>query len=534
MTKILIVDDEMLARIGLTSLIEWENYNMQVVGQAENGKIAYEMAMKLQPDIIITDIKMPLMNGVQLIKKLKTNGFLGEFIVFSGFNDYEYVKEAMKAGAKDYILKLKLDKEELIEVLQNIITEKNQSNDNLHMTSKKMESLIQNNIPILKREIIKKILTGEYESIEKIKNKCVELEVDLSRKQFVCVSLRLGSWELEKKYGDTESHLLDSSIINIILNCIPLNANYHLVNMQSRNYILLFSFDDVYQEQLNHWIRIIKNEFDKYLNVNVIFGISNPYTELSNIKVAYKESQKASEQVVGFGGKYSIYYKDVVVTNDFLKPLENILKTFEKAYVEKSEEDIQHSLDQLILEFKNIKSMSRKQLQIICIHIIYIIRVNEQITQISIEDIWDSAKSYNSFESFFLIEDYISWIQQVQTKLINHLQKFGHDYLLIRARKYIHKYFQDQEISLTKLADNLNVSPNYLSSIFKKELNMNYNEYLTECRIEEAKVKLRSTDKKIYIIAEEVGYGNIHYFSRIFKKITGISPIHYRNNSHTN
>ena len=111
MYKVLIVDDEILARAGIKALIDWEKYGFSVIGEASNGQIAFEKIKEMKPDIVITDIKMPVMNGIDLIRATKKISQEISFIVLSAYNDFEYVKEAMKEGAKDYILKIQMEPE---------------------------------------------------------------------------------------------------------------------------------------------------------------------------------------------------------------------------------------------------------------------------------------------------------------------------------------------------------------------------------------------------------------------------------------
>jgi two-component system response regulator YesN len=142
--RIIIADDEILARVGIKSLIPWREHGYELIGECENGKKAYDMAKELLPDIIVTDIKMPVMNGIELIRALKAENKDIKFIVLSSYDDFEYVKEAMKLGAEDYILKLQMEPEGLLKVLQNvcnkIVQEKNEKrrkNDNMPLMQEK-------------------------------------------------------------------------------------------------------------------------------------------------------------------------------------------------------------------------------------------------------------------------------------------------------------------------------------------------------------------------------------------------------------
>lgn len=412
MYKVMIVDDEMLARIGMKSLIAWNNNGFELVGEYENGKLALEAARTIKPDIIITDIKMPQLSGIELIRNLKQEGFNIKYIILSSYDDFIYVKEAMKLGAEDYILKLEMEPDILLNLLKKTA-------EKIELECNKNSSYRKIDLNILKDNFIKDLLIGNVVETGEIVENLKQLNLCLPEKQLFVLYIKIINTSSYLHYNEQDLSIMNYSIINILDEIIMNYGTGYACEIRGWEYSIILSFrlalenhekePDILKEKL---IKNIEELLADLLNLKVRIGVSTIFNEYNKMNIGFKEALNS-------------YSKHEYIGN------------------------------------YNLKSENRM--------------------------------------------------------------------IIINAKEYIKKNI-DKDISLEKLAFFLGLSPNYFSSIFSKETGESYIQYLINQRIELAKILLEENSYKIYDIAKRVGYPNAHYFSRIFKKITGVTPQEYKEN----
>lgn len=215
MLKIVIVEDETLVRIGLKSILNWEEEGYEIVGEGDSGVSGLELIRKTNPDIVITDIKMPGMDGIEMMQKaLKINNNL-KFIVLSNHNEFHLVREAMKLGAKDYLLKLEIKAEVLTKILSNIkreiLTELNSEDKSTFM-----EDQIRENKTILRGEFFKDLFSNILANDEQIHEKARNLGIELHERQFACALIKANYGKISENYSYEDMKPLDISIQNIL------------------------------------------------------------------------------------------------------------------------------------------------------------------------------------------------------------------------------------------------------------------------------------------------------------------------------
>lgn len=526
MYKVMVVDDELLARIGIVSLIDWEKNNMELVCECENGKIAYDMATKYKPHIIITDIKMPVMNGIDLIKKLKKEGYKGKFIVLSSHSDFDYVKEAMKLGVEDYILKLKMEADELLNVLENVIKTMVEESRKDEVD---MQTYLHSNMRILQEDFMRSLIRGSYDREMDISHKLELLNIGIGIRNLYCITIII-----EKKDGiptinnDEGEGVMGRTIINLIRSSLKEFKSVYVCRMSELEFTVLIN-NNYNSLGINAHMESLMREIYKYINLRSMTGISGRFSGYENIRNAYKESKEAIKIAFSSPSAVSSYKSNKSEITD-AKVLEHCLKQFEEAYSESMRDGIDNSLYELYGILRSKSGLTKEEAKRICFTIVYILKAYSERTHIMEESIFDKQDPYIRINQLFMKEDYLLWIAEVKQKISDCLGEMDNkSQNVIKAKEYIKRNYGKDSLSLKKIADYLYLSPSYLSAIFKSELGINYNDFVTKVRIEKAKELLRITDKKVYTIAEDIGYGNIHYFSRIFKKTTGFTPLQYRN-----
>jgi two-component system response regulator YesN len=535
MYKVIIVDDEILARVGIKSLIPWHEHGIELVGECENGKQAYDMAKELLPDIIITDVKMPVMNGIELIKALKAEGMNFKFIMLSSYDDFEFVKEAMRLGAEDYILKLQVEPEELLKVLNNIFNkieqERTEKNRNIHIKKQ-----IHDDISVLKGKFLKDLICGNVFNEHDIEKSFKAYNIALPQTNLICLVIRIEDMDMYHNYTKDDIYMLKSTVINIIE---EISLNYgtgYVCDSEPDLYKVVCSvrIDDSASSLYNSICQMAKDlkEFLKHsMNLTVSIGVSDIHMKYSDISRAYREAREAIDNSFTYLAGSTIAYSDVKSpSSDHIGiPLEEELNELESSLKNYSLSGIQKAFDSLIRRVIQSNNVSKKYMNGICHILIFVVNVFIKNNNLSPEEIWGKDENpYDQVSRLKNLNDFIGWIKKINDSIITIInQENESNVIILRAKQFINKNFCNN-ISLEVVSEHIGLSPSYFSSLFSRATGESFIDYVTNLRINLAKQLLKSSKYKIYEISEMVGYDNTHYFSRIFKKNVGVSPLDFK------
>lgn len=527
MLKVLIVDDEALVRIGIKTIVPWEELGLELIGEADNGKKALEIARTRFPDIILTDIKMPVMTGLELMRQLKHENHHAKFIVLSAHDDLEYVKVAMKNGAEDYILKLELESEQLIQILkdlgESILTSHNE------IVEKVPESgqMPANHAALHKDKFFKDMLLGVVHTRTEIMDQLELHKVAFPEQNLVCLIIEVDDASIYQKYGES-SHLLDYSILNILEEVLPSYAYGHVISLQPKQFIAVLSLRKrEANEGVDDLTDNIRTTLSKYLSTSVSIGISKIHNGYERIKQAYKEAKEAVRFTFIYPRGNNIYYRDVdQMSWQETDDLSAEMKKVEKSLVDGEIVDIKDALELLTQEILRSSNLTKELLTGISYTIFYIFQSFVEKYQLTDKELI-TKDMYSRIGHMSMKVDFIDWINQIKFRITHRLIENNEGIRVFLTKKFINKHYKE-ELSLEKVAEYLQLSPSYLSNVFKKETGQNFIDYVTEVRINRAKFLLKTTDLRIAEIARESGYADEYYFSKVFKKNVGESPMKYR------
>lgn len=532
MYKVMIVDDEMLARVGIKSLIRWEENGFIVAGEAENGRKAYEWLMDNPVDIVITDIKMPIMNGIELISNVRKHYPDIKFLVLSSFDDFEYVREALKNGAEDYFIKLQMNPEELLDQLKKIAEKLD--HENVQKKQERNDRIRAKEISLLRDNFFKDLVYGWIHTEVEYHQRMREAELALPEGLRVSLMFQTDGMEIYERYGEDEIHLLNYAILNI-LNEISSDQKYSFpLSIQAKEFIVLYfapshiaEIEDAL-EQAYQLADTIKEALKKYLNFSVCIAVSEPVTTFLDIKQSYRQALEALSFRYSYAGGTTILYREIksltgtLEATDIAKEIRNLelyLGRREDNNVIKVIEHIKHLLGSL-------NGHSLNSLKVYCAPIPFLLssRWGEDASS------WMDGH-LKRMDKWSVRTDIIKWLETIQEEWIQGMGTISDSSRLIHsAMRFIQKNYSNS-VTLESVAEYLKLSPSYLSNLFKKETGQNFIDYLTNIRVEQAKILLRTTELKIYEVGHKVGYENEHYFSRVFKKVVGCSPFHYKSDT---
>lgn len=534
MLGVVIVDDEILARVGVKSLIEWESQGYQIIGEASNGSEGLKFILDKKPDIVITDIKMPVMDGLEMIQKSRENNIYTKFIVLSSYDEFELVKKAMKLGAEDYIIKLELDEQVLLKTLkpvkQKVLKEKEKT---------KNESVIKHNINTeksMRREFFKKLIGNLIKNENEINCIVKQLNIDIDFNRLVCMVTRINNLYTLKKFDNKDLRLFEFSVTNIIQEIInDFFAGYVFVNSWGEVLIIISIDRELnrrdYLKKVKEMAWTVVSMLMKYLDISTNIAISELHDGIAQLSQAYQEACQGLEYSFYCQSGEPVFYHELqqykTIVNDELELLK-VNRLFSKCLDTVDKVGLETLFEELIREI-TIKNISKAQVYDLCYDLIYVI--NNQLKTEEIKKIFPEEKYlYGSIDKLNNKSEVINWIKDLKerlTTLIDEHKSNEHLFLIGQAKKYIHQHF-NEDISLNEVARTINISSGYLSSLFKDVEDTGFNEYITDLRIKEAKRLLSNSNKKVYEISGEIGYNNPYYFSRVFKRITGQTPSEFR------
>jgi len=518
MIKVLIVDDEALVRIGIKTLIPWQELGFELIGEAPNGKRALEMVHQMSPDIIFTDIKMPVMNGIELIKQLKKEQNHAKVIILSAFDDFAFVKEAMKLGAEDYVLKLELEPEQMIHMLKEL-----QAKHSIQQQSSTRY------LQLHKEKLFKDIVLGLVYSHLEIRDSLATLNFSLPEQELVCLILEVDDQRIYLKYEES-AHLLDFSIVNVLEEVITSYAHGYVVNMGSKQFVAILSLMNREEKNRSKLLEELtdnmKVSLHKYLNTSVSIGVSCFHETYIEIKDSYKEAKKAIKHKFIYPRGSNIHYNDVSELPAYAEDLSAEMNGLEGAFNRGEDIAISAKFDVLISKIDTSSMVTLEQLSSLCHAIRFLSLQFMEKYQLRGKETMDKTMN-EPIEKLIRKQDFLEWIQLLKQRFMLLFTENKDGIHVYAAKLYINKYYSE-DLSLEKVADKLQLSASYLSNLFKKESGQNFVDYITEVRIQKAKELLKSTDQKIYEIASAVGFANEYYFSKVFKKIVGESPLKFR------
>ena len=526
MYKIIIVDDEEEIRRGVIRKINWNQYGFTVVGEAENGQEALELSEKLHPDVIMTDIKMPFMDGLELGEKIADIMPSTKIIIFSGSDDLEYAHQAIKLNVIEYVLK-PINSIELIEVMQRL----KERLDKEYIEKRNVEKLEKHyneSIPVIREQLLVGALEGRISS-KQWKESEGKLGLDFINKYISIALINIDDIENTEDTG-----LVLISIKNIVDETLKNYCSFITFPYIDKIVVLisLEEKEDILKviKGLNEICKIFKYVFNSTISI----GIGKIYDDINNIKFSYRTAQSALGYRQILGNNKSIFIDDVEPDNSLQIKFEDQEEIrFLNSIKLSKEEEIIKEIDCI---FKKIED-SFVPLEKYKIYLMEVVTSMIKLIQgynLEINNVFgDEFNFFTYLDKFNSIEDIKDWFtkKSIEINSIIKRERVNSSKILVdKAKEYIRENYHDSEISVEKLCLNLHVSPTYFSTIFKKETDMSFVNYLTDVRLEKALKLLNTTDYKTYIIAEKVGYKEANYFSYVFKKKFGIAPSRYRKN----
>lgn len=510
MYRVVLVDDEVFIREGLKLLIDWKGCGYEICGEANNGEDALRVIEREQPDVVVTDVRMPVMDGLELIRCVTSNQLINpKFIVISGHSEFNYAQQAIKYGVCDFILK-PISKKEFERALERI---------SFLLDSQKEQSKVM-------EEQLLKIL---FHRLIKGESDCETVYEQVQR--FGVSALSLLCYVMVEVNRDNDEECLDSIYVK------------HKIEDLFKRQIKQPLHFPVYEHELDRYglLLITKQKIEMFKNISIL------YEQLKQLGL--RTTVYASEFILGFNQLpkiveqvyYMMSYKYVIDEGPILyeqieemniyygdideKLCEKLIEYIEESRITEALCVVNHIFDEFRIKLFAVEAVKSS--------ITYLVReITNVVKQLGGDEeqlkTLSNVMKYKKYNfSLNELEQRFSHFVVECSSLASQLREQLIACEIHKVKKYIEENYH-KNISLKHIAQRFYMNPVYLGQLFKKTYGVYFKKFLLQLRIQQAKKLLRTTDLRIYEIAEQVGFGSVDYFVTQFEKMEGLTPTEYR------
>ncbi len=520
MNRVLLVDDEIFARQGLRNLIDWASCGFEVIGEAGNGEDALASFEELRPDLVITDIRMPVMDGLELIRRATEE--MAEppsFIIISGYNDFKYAQQAVRFGVVDFILK-PID-EDVLETTLRQLNEKIAQERSLRRERERL----------MKERIVNALITGEAGA---------EQSDEWSSRLGLPVNVPVRYTFIE--LNDNHPWLADAGIVTqeqfrqaireTLEQRLDGSRDVHLHEHRSRVGVILSS-DEIASAfgSLEQYAIRLQQAIEERVQRAVYVYVGSEVSSLSKLRQAYLTAKETLQHKYGSKDKHYVLYdtvKDLALHE--LDADKQFHRELTERIEENDEEGIRHLIERLFREFEEQRYAPEAVKMVIhhCVTDVITVAKQMDIERQQLKNLEPIISWQDMNLSLEELKRLFTAFVASSAKQLSKGRKESMRGSISKIKNYIETNYSDN-ISLKSLSNEFYMNPVYLGQLFKKTYGVYFNDFLLQLRVDEAKKLLRQTDLRIYEIAERVGFTSSDYFVTQFEKIEHMTPTEYRN-----
>ena len=520
MYKVLIVDDEKLIRNGLSRHYDWASHGLEVCGTADNGLSAQAFIENHDVDLVITDVCMPQMSGIELAQWLKRTWPEVHILFISGYEDLDYLKAALKVDAVDYILK-PIDFDEL-GTAADIVVKRIEESANMREQLARMEEKLNESLPILKERLLSVLIRDEVIADEFYDNQIRFLDLPLSAEQeYILLVVRmLNTYANYSKKTERERQLQSMQLYDNLERCIEQEENATVFMNTPEEYICILPV----REEKNHAAELSKqivDSFGKKYGIRIRIGVSRPFSGYPRIKEGYEEALRALSRESD--GSQNTVFSAEAEDEDSYAHLERLLLSA----VNQMDEDYLNQSEEYLLRFSDRSDLEN--------HLFYTLLLAFQIRQEN--DTCSLPENLNllreQMERILPPSLNASDVQKVMKEICTLFQEVKNkrnkptNASVTAVRDYISGHL-NEPLTLAELSSYVYLTPSYLCQLFKRETGRNLSDYILRKRMNKAKELLLQPENRMNDICSSVGINSVSYFSKMFKKSTGMSPSEWR------
>jgi two-component system response regulator YesN len=530
MYKIIIVDDETYVREAIRDKIKWEQLGFEFAGGCENGSDAMEAVDKLKPDVVITDICMPFVDGLELTKYIQSKFPQIKVIILTGYDEFDYAQQALRMKVYDLIVK-PITADELSSLLAKIkadLDEENRKFRDMNM----LNTQIEESMPLLKERFLHRLVTGRLRK-DRFEYNLAYFGINFKSDNFQVFIVDIDEYDVTgEKLSNTKDELLIYAVINI---CEEIVLKYEMGTVfqddNERTIVIISESDaELLREKTMIVCEEIRQIIERYLWSTVTIGVGAVCSGLDGISESYTGS------VAALSCRFIMGKNNIINVNAFVDNKNFTYdKELERSLISAIQTGTLQDAEKNILTI--VKNLKKSNMTIENCYIYFqriIVSMIDSLNEMGVEENQIFGNDVSPLTVVYKIEtlDQVErWLDECCRKAIGIISEKKNSFVVkqvLKAEKYIKANYSDDKLSLNMICSYLVMSVSYFSMIFKNITGETFIEYLTSVRMEKAIELLKTTDLKSYEVADKTGYADPHYFGIIFKKYTGMTPTECR------
>jgi len=517
--KVFFVEDEIITREGIRDNIDWRASGFEFCGEASDGELALPLLRAAQPDVLITDIKMPFMDGLQLSKIVRERMPWVKIVILSGHDEFEYAQKAIGLGVTDYLLK-----PVTVQKLQTVLHKLNTQLDQERMEKERLKELqeqVDDHREALRESLLFKLLVGAVSPTQAVE-KGQLLGLDLIARHYLVVILKLELCDRTEQYDHEEYQ----QVQRILTEVAQKNPDVLVLKRDWGDSILIMKGNT--QEYLEEERDLLLDEIRRAASktrYRLTIGIGGSKERIADIRQSFVDALVHLQNPADGGRRENQSFERRELLKLDKTAVENYLRCGAKDEFDDFFDAYLQPLGETTLKSTLIKNY---------IFVDAILATAKLIHELGGE-VDKVIPELNSIETILSNVNSVEHLRAEAHKIISigltYRDSHPHGqytHLIRQAKEYIGRHYADPELSLNEVAAQANLSASHFSAVFSQETRQTFKEYLTEVRINKARELLRMTTLRSAEIAYQVGYNDPHYFSSVFKKNTGLSPIEFR------
>jgi Response regulator containing CheY-like receiver domain and AraC-type DNA-binding domain len=532
MFSILIVDDNISDREGIKGLINWEILGIEVIGLAVDGLDGYKKAVELRPDFILTDVAMPVMDGIKMTQKVKAEIPKTKFIFMSCFDDFEFLKGAINLEVYGYILK-PIDLLELTNAIEKIKNLR-QAELEKEQNDEELKKQLKESMPILQEQFIRDLLYGKLENENEIRDRMEYLNIDFTNKFYSVLFLQIDNYDLLYPDITTEHrHLMIYSIQKCVEETILKDIPGYVSNQQYNSIAIILLIDNVCsKDALNIIIdsaNTCKDIINRKLSLNITIGISEFSTVFKMMPEIFESAEYAVKSKFFSSGNRIILASEVKLPdNDFQYDVLELKRKINLIMECRDENDVISFIDECYNADVRYPEAYIKSLSYTIVNIVQTILIerNESFSSVFGRDlvVWNELPR---LETVADIKKWLIYIVENVRRFLDNTENGRYQKIVEDIKSIINEEYSKIE-NVGQIISSLYISASHANFIFKQQTGQTIFDYLIMKRMEVAKNMLLDPYIKIYEIAEKTGYNTKSYFASVFKEYTGLTPKQFR------
>ncbi len=538
MLKVMIVDDEFYFREALKTSFPWKELGFEICGEAKNGKDALQSIERCDPDIVMVDINMPIMDGLEFIQSVREKRAASKFIILTGHSEFNYAKQAVQLGVNNYILKPVDDEElktSLFEVKRSIEKEAG-----IKIEIDSLKNQVRESLPLLKEKFLSDLIQGiSMHDKEEACKRMNYLNINVHSEYYQAVTIELDYHE-SLDWNDEDFQLWKFAVSNIVGEILGEQFDFDICYDRYDRICMIVGIkapecQNSFTSLLENRLDLIRTVVDKHLDFTVTIGVGSQKSELFDISASYNESIVALRNKLTIGENRIIPYSTVVdteikgnlFTSEHRSQLLMNLRT-------EDDKEVQRLLEKMFFEMRR-ENIHHEILFVVCVELVAVCMEYILEAGLSITDILPISR-LNIVEELLAkrsIDDMECWVKEIYeytAETIKRSRSKKVSKLINEVKNYIMDNYQNHDLNIDEIAKKLFVNYAHLCFIFKRDTGITINEYLTEFRIKKAKELLDAGNNLILDVACKVGYADANYFGKCFKKFYGLAPSKYLEN----